>query len=333
MALRRGRGDHDSFFRMLMERPNAAGALLRERLPPAFVRQMVGNPVLVEGSFIDPELRLSQSDRLFRVALRGGRSAYIYCLIEHKSAPDPRVALQLLRYLVRIWEGLDRRAQGAGLLAPVLPLVVYHGIPKWTAPLRFSGMLDASEELKAELLDFPFGLVDLGQIPDGRLSNDPELRAGFLVLKYARRVTTQNVEETLAWMLGELRGVPEDLLSLAMRYIIRTFAPLDRERLASVLKRSRARQEREMLSKLAKELLAEGKAQGVKLGKAQGVKLGEARGEARALLLVLERRFGKLPGNLLDRVRKAGTEQLEFWLRRAVEAASLEAVFRRPVER
>jgi hypothetical protein len=54
---------HDHFFRALMERPKAAGALLRERLPPIIAEQLVGDPLLVEGTFVDKELRSSQSDR------------------------------------------------------------------------------------------------------------------------------------------------------------------------------------------------------------------------------------------------------------------------------
>lgn len=38
-----------------MERPEVAGALLRERLPLAIAQRMVGEPALVEGMFIDAE--------------------------------------------------------------------------------------------------------------------------------------------------------------------------------------------------------------------------------------------------------------------------------------
>jgi hypothetical protein len=67
---------HDRFFRALMERPKAAGALLRERLPRAIAGQLVGEPELVDGSFIDDEMRQSQCDRLYRVRLREGGEAF-----------------------------------------------------------------------------------------------------------------------------------------------------------------------------------------------------------------------------------------------------------------
>lgn len=57
MNRERNRCDHEHLFRALMERPEAAGALLRERLPPAVAPWMVGEPALVEGTFLDAELR------------------------------------------------------------------------------------------------------------------------------------------------------------------------------------------------------------------------------------------------------------------------------------
>jgi hypothetical protein len=42
---------HDHFFRALMERPKAAGALLRERLPPIIAEQLVGESVVVKGTY------------------------------------------------------------------------------------------------------------------------------------------------------------------------------------------------------------------------------------------------------------------------------------------
>ena len=38
-----------------------------------------------------------------------GGEVYIYVLLEHKSAPDPEVGVQLLGYLAEIWRRLDRQ--------------------------------------------------------------------------------------------------------------------------------------------------------------------------------------------------------------------------------
>ena len=50
-------------------------------------------------------MQAHQTDLLYRVRLANGGQAYIYFLFEHKSYPDPLVALQLLRYMVRFGNG------------------------------------------------------------------------------------------------------------------------------------------------------------------------------------------------------------------------------------
>jgi hypothetical protein len=94
--------------------------------------------------------------------------------------------------------------------------------------------------------------------------------------------------------------------------------------------------EQEMLSRAARELMAEGEARGVAIGEARGVAIGEARGvargEAKALTRVLERRFKALSEDVLRRIGSAAPEELESWLDRAVDAPSLAAVFSGPSE-
>lgn len=92
-----------------------------------------------------------------------GRPALVYILIEHKRWIDRWVALQLLKYVLRIWErelARDPKAQG---LPPVVPLVVYHGESAWSAPQGLWDLLDPAvrEEPALGRLTPSFGfLVD-----------------------------------------------------------------------------------------------------------------------------------------------------------------------------
>jgi len=84
-------GKHDGFLQGADGAARTAGALLRERLPKA-VADALGqaSPSSSRATFIDEELRESRSDRLYRMELKGGRSAYVFCLVEHKSARRTR---------------------------------------------------------------------------------------------------------------------------------------------------------------------------------------------------------------------------------------------------
>src|SRR5437667_12721706 len=96
---------HDQFVKAVLSQPDLAASFLTNYLPSDIVALFdTSNPKLVNGSFVDSELREHQSDLLFQVKHRNGGSAYIYILFEHKSYPDQWVAMQLLRYMVRICE-------------------------------------------------------------------------------------------------------------------------------------------------------------------------------------------------------------------------------------
>ena len=166
---------HDRLFKALTDNPAAAGALLRERLPPELAMLLAdAPPEPLPGSFIDPGLRESHSDRLFRVALRGGGAALLYTLVEHKSAPEQLLHLQLLGYMLRIWQREVSSPDPAQRALPaIIPLVLYHGTRRWTVPRAFFDLLalddDAAGALRGHHLDFRYTLVDLGAIADDAL--------------------------------------------------------------------------------------------------------------------------------------------------------------------
>jgi hypothetical protein len=53
----------------------------------------------------------------------------------------------------------------------------------------------------------------------------------------------------------------------------------------------------------------------------------EARGFAKALLRVLEMRFGELTDGLRERIATAGVGSLEMWFDRAIDSHDLNSVF------
>jgi predicted transposase/invertase (TIGR01784 family) len=121
---------HDRFFREVFARPVLAAEFLRQYLPADVAGGLdLDTMALVSGSSVDRHLRQHVADVVYRVRLRsGGATEWVYVLLEHKSWPDPRVAYQLLRYVVAIWQAGSRTGEG---LVPVVPVVVYHGRPRW----------------------------------------------------------------------------------------------------------------------------------------------------------------------------------------------------------
>ncbi|MCG5502102.1 Rpn family recombination-promoting nuclease/putative transposase, partial [Ectothiorhodospira lacustris] len=153
---------HDTLFKALLEDPERASALLRESLPKALTDKMADDPRPVDGSFIDENLRGTHSDRLFQVALRDGRSAFIYTLIEHKSWPDMGAPLQLMGYRHRIWtRHAQDKPEQLRKLPPIITLLVYHGRTPWNVPTRLIDCIDADEDLLELQRDGGYAVKDL----------------------------------------------------------------------------------------------------------------------------------------------------------------------------
>jgi predicted transposase YdaD len=320
---------HDQFFKRLLERDGTAGALLRERLPPAIAERLGPDaPELVAGSFVSRELQEHQTDRLYRVRMVDGEIAFIYALIEHKSSPDLNVTLQLLGYMVQIWQWwirqeINSRNNRRRRLPPIFPIVVYHGEAEWHIPLDFVGGMDLSvdDALRPHHLNFSYSLADLGRIEDAELSRDETLRVGFLILKHGSR--NGDLRETLL-KLGKLAATLgyDDLVAL-VRYILSEPNAVEAAIIGDVLKEIIPGQETRIMSIAAEQWKAEGFQMGEIKGKAAGIEAGKAD----LLLRQLRRRFGSLPESVQARVQCASEDQLNEWAEAVLDASTLDAVF------
>ncbi|HEY3445884.1 MAG TPA: Rpn family recombination-promoting nuclease/putative transposase [Myxococcales bacterium] len=307
---------HDHFFKALLDDPESAGALLRERLPPEVAELLADEPPEpVEGTLVDPALEESESDRIFRAKLRGGAELFVYCLIEHQSTADPRMPLRLLGYVSRLYERLAAD-QATARLPAILPMVVYQGEAAWTAPVNFTGMLNAPEAVLRHCLDFRYTLLDLGKVGDEELSRQRKLHMGLLALKYALRVREQlSILDDLAALVARLPEMQEPLKT----YILCAYGAVEETVFDAVWSKHMSKPDLGIASPIAKEWYAEGKAEGEAKGKAEG--------KAEALLRMLAKRFGEVPARYNQLITAAVIEDLDTWLDRAIDAPSLDAVF------
>ncbi|WP_299438644.1 Rpn family recombination-promoting nuclease/putative transposase [uncultured Rhodospira sp.] len=325
---------HDSLFRALLDDPERAATLIRERLPPEVVDGLAASlPEPVDGTFIDDTLRSTRSDRLFRLRLKDGRPAFLYVLLEHKSTPDPATPLQLLGYMVRIWEAhAEGKAERLRALPPIFPLVVYHGAAPWTAPLSpldciatdDAGALDQARSLR-------YTLVDLGPMALPELSRDRVLQAGLTALKYAFQAgVTADVLEAI------LSGVPDGHpLEIRLMTYILTVHDTRRDTVVDALRRAKPERWEAVMGTVAEEIfnegMAKGMAKGIAEGIAKGIAKGKAEGQAALLLHLLERKFGSVPTATRQHVIAATPEALERWADTVLDATSLDEVFRGPI--
>ncbi|GJK44070.1 Rpn family recombination-promoting nuclease/putative transposase [Klebsiella grimontii] len=95
------RTPHDAIFRQMLTQKEVARDFLQLYLPAPFLSICDLNTLqLASGSFIEEDLRSSDSDILYSLQTQHG-AGYIYALIEHQSSPDKLMAFRLMRYMLQ----------------------------------------------------------------------------------------------------------------------------------------------------------------------------------------------------------------------------------------
>src|SRR5690606_36080684 len=121
-------------------------------LPSEFVQYLkLESLQQADTSFIDANLKRRFADRLFSVELSdewvlrkelSSREVFLLILVDHKSSPDKNAVVQLLGYIVRIWE---HRIENQLPLVPVIPWVIYNGVRPWTVAKSLHDLMPVPE--------------------------------------------------------------------------------------------------------------------------------------------------------------------------------------------
>lgn len=309
---------HDALFRAVFGDPENGGELLRCILSPE-ITTAIHWPGLrrAEGSFVSEALRDQHADVLLEAEIEG-TPTLIYLLMEHKSTADRWTALQMLRYVLAIWEQFRREHPDALTLPPILPVVLHHGAHPWQEPRDLDGLLDRTAlpgPVAQRQPVFAFDLEDLGPLDDETLLArrlSPRVLLPLLHLKYMR-VVTDTATLLLSWrkLFRQLRTTAKGR-AIANLLISYTASVSDdqpehlREAFHSI--------DPEMESKY--------------MTTAQQLMLrGELAGKTQLILCQLEQRFGSLEDATLRRIHSCTAEQLDHIARTILTAASLDEVF------
>jgi predicted transposase/invertase (TIGR01784 family) len=121
---------HDAYFKLLMDAKENAAEIITASFPAKIVKKLnLATLKNMNTSYIDEQIRNFSADVVYECELQSGQRITITLLFEHKSYKVRHPHLQLLRYMVGIWETEEKNEPH---LKPILPIVFYHGQDKWT---------------------------------------------------------------------------------------------------------------------------------------------------------------------------------------------------------
>ncbi len=152
----------DKLIKKIFSKKQEAIDFFHENLPQSLVENLdLEKMIFGKENFVGLEWDESRTDQLYQIPLKSGSSIYIYLLFEHKSYYDPKIYLQLLDYLSKIYRWQFNHQKK---LQIILPFVFYHGEEKWDLGRRFAEMFDIErtpKEFQSYIPNFEIQLFEL----------------------------------------------------------------------------------------------------------------------------------------------------------------------------
>jgi len=314
---------HDKLLKATFSIPENARGLFRPHLPPDLAAAIAWDSLKVESSsFVDPRFAASESDLLFRIRI-GQSDAYLYLLLEHQSSEDPRMALRVMGYIVRIWERFASTHPPADKLPPVLPVVLAQDNRPWTTSTRLEDIIGIPEAMAEQLRPWQptlrFQLLELVRMRYEDIGGTPK---GILALRALKAEPMDELLSDPVWEKSILSVLSEGALERVMRHLYD--GNVSREEFAERIRRLHAEPLESTIMTLADQFRAEGLQTGLSQGRNEGRSEGQLQAMRSAILRTLELKHGPLPQSIAHTLASTIDEvSLLRLLDRAVLSSSL----------
>ena len=307
---------NDKLLKSTFSIPENARGFFENHLPKPLAAAIDWTSLALEPcSFIDPQFASSESDLLFHIKLSQS-DAFIYLLFEHQSTEDPRMALRMLSYILRIWERFAKNHAPPAKLPAVLPIVLAQGKRPWKTAPRLEDLIDLPPEFTEILRPWQpalaYQLLELVRIRYEDIAGTPE---GILTLRALKAEPVNELLGDEVWDEPLLFSISEGAFEQLLRYVLN--ADLHTPALKERIQRIRTQPLKDKTMTLADRLRAEGKLEGKEEGRVQALR--------DAVLHALEIRHGAYPEGIREAVEAINSPaNLQRLFESALRASSLE---------
>ncbi len=308
---------HDSFIRFVLSKEKRTIDLFRYHIPSNVAQHLLFDTLTAEtDTFVDSQLKHHYSDALFKLQTQSGTPAYVYFLLDHKSAPDPEISLQLQRYMNRIWTRFTANHPGQNL-PPIIGIVLYHGIRPWNMGTEFKSRFDCPEEFFPFIPDFRYLLIDLSTISDDQFQGGADLKAALLLMKYIFHPNLRDYLPMILRILKEARHLPDfyPFFEAFMLYLLQYVDQNDHREIEKLIHYEFPEEGDHIMPSVADKLRQEGRQEGwqegLQEGRQEGLHEGQGKGQLLVITRLLQRKFGALDPAMVEQLQQLSNDQVE----------------------
>ena len=234
---------HDAMVRAVLNDLVEAASFLQRHVPEE-LSQALNWPTLrlLEGSFIDENLRRSETDFLYEVEHIGDdASIWLYILLEHQSSPDRWMRFRLLKYCCRIWDVNLQERPAPSELRPIVPLVFYQGERRWSYAREFADLFAASVRDWPWIPHFSHELIDQSGLETRAVQGELKTRLMQLLLLAAYHPNVDWMEQVAGLLVSLSSLEPSggiNYMRVFVHYILSTQEPEAAQSFREVLRQN-----------------------------------------------------------------------------------------------
>ena len=279
---------HDSLFKSLFSvkenlQDLLQGTLPREALSRAHLDTLEYDPT----EYIDRELAPYFKDICCNMSY-GDRQIKISLLLEHKSYPSKNIHLQLLRYMLNVWENQESSKQE---LTPVICIVFYHGKRSWT---RREMIKNVPEELQHFVPWFNYVLFDTKDIEDHAIIQHfrrPNVKIGVWFLKRGYNLIgfIQQNPALAREILREIKTIEKKNIEGILIYLYKV-SGLEPEKIDKIME-TISPEAKDAFDEFRTRLIEQGKVLGIDQGIVQGIEHGIEQGLKKTALNMISKGY------------------------------------------
>ena len=177
---------HDKLFKATFKVTQTVIDFLLYFFPPELTAQINLEDLTLDNTdYVSEKLVETFADVVYRTTWKGeGKNIAIALLLEHKSAPDNLIYVQLMRYMLAIW---DEDIKADRPLTVIIPVVFYHGKQAWEKKPFSAYFKDLPPLLEQFIPRFDYHLTNLQDTPDQTILDfSAEHLLGTLMLVYKK---------------------------------------------------------------------------------------------------------------------------------------------------
>ncbi|MEM6806183.1 MAG: Rpn family recombination-promoting nuclease/putative transposase, partial [Bacteroidota bacterium] len=254
--------------------PEKVKSFLQGALPAKLAANLEYTSLEIDpNNYVDQHLQEYFADVVYTCRYSSRSHLQLAFLFEHKSYVPKRPHLQLLRYILNIWE--QREKEGLPLL-PVVPMIIYHGREKWKIK-KLTQYFDGTIPLELEpfIPSFEYLLTNLQEESSFSIRQRFHLltlQMGFLLMKDVRdKKLIDKLEEILRGM-EILHPTEQGRIYLEQVFVyLLTATKLDKEKVMDKA-RNISQEAGEFANTAGMQLIKMGLKKGIQQGRIEGMK-------------------------------------------------------------